>query len=60
MSKIVEFAKPQALTARMQESLRVIEQAYAYYAMPEEVSAEAAIEAVEAPIEQMFTYYPAA
>ncbi|MFT3689866.1 hypothetical protein [Paenirhodobacter sp.] len=58
MTKVVKLVtSPER--ARADEALRVLDQAYAYYTV-DEVSAEAAIEAVETPIEQMYGYYPAA
>ncbi|MFC3059184.1 hypothetical protein [Paenirhodobacter populi] len=59
MSKVVNFTQSDDRLKAV-EARKVLEQAYAYYGAEEEVSASAAIEAVEAPIEQMYAYYPAA
>lgn len=59
MTKVVKLVtSPER--AKAEDALRVLDQAYAYYNCADEVSAEAAIEAVETPIEQMYGYYPAA
>jgi len=59
MSKIVKFQKKSERNLAA-EALRVLEDAYAYYTPAEDVSAEAAILAVETPLEQLFGYYSAA
>ena len=59
MSKSVKFVKASE-REKAEEALRVLDQAYAYYIPEDEVSATAAIAAVETPIEQMFGYYSAA
>lgn len=58
MTKVVKLVtSPER--AKAEEALRVLDQACAYFSA-DEVSVEAAIEAVETPIEQMYGYYPAA
>ncbi|HEY0214607.1 MAG TPA: hypothetical protein VGC40_13650 [Paenirhodobacter sp.] len=59
MSKVINFVNN--ADRQKAEAARVaLEQAYAYFGSGDEVSATRAIEAVEAPIEQMYAYYPAA
>lgn len=59
MTKVVKFVKT-ADRVQAKEALNVLDQAFAYYDCADEVSAGAAIAAVETPIEQMYGYYPAA